>query len=110
MTNENKIYNRRKTTAVQIGNLTMGGGAPVVVQSMLNTCTMDTEACVEQAIQIIEAGGQLVRITAQGVKEAENLQHIRAELTRRGYDTPLSADIHFTPDAAMVAADRKSVV
>ena len=70
MTKENTLYNRRKTTAVQIGTLTMGGGAPVVVQSMLNTCSMDTEACAEQAIQIIEAGGQLVRITASGGKEA----------------------------------------
>jgi (E)-4-hydroxy-3-methylbut-2-enyl-diphosphate synthase len=71
---------------------------------MLNTHTLDTEACVEQAIRIIEAGGQLVRITAQGVKEAENLKNIRDRLRGRGYTTPLSADIHFTPEAAMVAA------
>ena len=75
-----------------------------MIQSMLNTPTMDTEACVEQAIRIIEAGGELVRITAPGVREAENLKRIHAALRARGYDTPLSADIHFTPDAAMVAA------
>ena len=77
---------------------------PVLIQSMLNTPTMDTEACVEQAIRIIQAGGQLVRITAPGVREAENLKHIHEELRARGYDTPLSADIHFTPEAALVAA------
>lgn len=76
----------------------------VLIQSMLNTPTMDTEACVEQAIRIIRAGGQLVRITAPGVREAENLKHIHEELRARGYDTPLSADIHFTPEAALVAA------
>lgn len=74
------------------------------VQSMLNTDTMDTEACVEQAIRIIDAGGELVRITAPGVKEAKNLANIHAELRRRGYTTPLSADIHFNPEAAMEAA------
>ena len=77
---------------------------PILIQSMLNTPTMDTEACVEQAIRIIRAGGQLVRITAPGVREAENLKHIHEELQARGYDTPLSADIHFTPEAALVAA------
>lgn len=95
---------RRKTTAVKIGNIVMSSEHPVVIQSMLNTLTMDTDACVEQSVRIIEAGGQLVRITAQGVKEAENLKNIRAKLSARGYDTPLSADIHFTPDAALVAA------
>lgn len=95
---------RRKTTTVKIGNLTLSSGHPVMVQSMLNTSTMDTEACVAQAIRIIEAGGSLVRITAQGVKEAENLKNIHAALRAKGYDTPLSADIHFTPDAALVAA------
>lgn len=95
---------RRKTTAVEIGNLTLSSSHPVMVQSMLNTSTMDTEACVAQAIRIIEAGGSLVRITAQGVKEAENLKNIHAALRAKGYDAPLSADIHFTPDAASVAA------
>lgn len=95
---------RRKTTVVKIGNLLLSAEEPVVIQSMLNTSTMDTAACVEQAIRIIEAGGQLVRITAQGVKEAENLKNIRAALWERGYTTPISADIHFNPAAAAVAA------
>ena len=95
---------RRKTTAVKIGKVVLSSEQPVLIQSMLNTPTMDTEACVEQAIRIIRAGGQLVRITAPGVREAENLKHIHEELWARGYDTPLSADIHFTPEAALVAA------
>lgn len=95
---------RRKTLSVKIGDCVLSYDRPVVVQSMLNTSTMDTDACVEQAIRIVEAGGQLVRITAQGVKEAENLKNIREELLRRGYSTPLSADIHFNPEAAAVAA------
>lgn len=95
---------RRKTTEVKIGNITVASSAPVMLQSMLNTPTLDTEACIEQAIRIIEAGGQLVRITAQGVKEAENLKNIHAGLRARGYTTPLSADIHFHPEAASIAA------
>jgi (E)-4-hydroxy-3-methylbut-2-enyl-diphosphate synthase len=83
----------------------MGGGNPLRVQSMLNTDTNDTQACVEQAIRVIEAGGELVRLTAQGVREAENLKNIKTELTARGYgSTPLVADIHFNPHAAEVAA------
>lgn len=89
---------------MKIGCLTLSSDEPVMIQSMLNTPTMDTEACVEQAIRIIEAGGQLVRITAPGVRDAENLKHIHRALRERGYDAPLSADIHFTPDAALVAA------
>lgn len=96
--------NRRKTTLVKIGNITVSSEHPVMIQSMLNTSTMDTEACVNQAIRIIEAGGELVRITAQGVKEAENLKNIHAALRAKGYDAPISADIHFNPDAALVAA------
>ena len=96
---------RRKSSEVQIGTLKMGGDNPVRVQSMLNIDTNNTDACVEQAIRIIETGGELVRLTAQGVREAENLQHIKAELTRRGYgDVPLVADIHFNPAAAEIAA------
>ena len=95
---------RRKTVSVRIGNVTLSSEEPVMIQSMLNTPTMDTEACVEQAIRIIEAGGQLVRITAPGVREAENLANIHRALRERGYDTPISADIHFTPDAALIAA------
>lgn len=95
---------RRTTTTVKIGNIILSPKEPVMIQSMLNTPTMDTEACVEQAIRIIEAGGQLVRITAPGVREAENLRNIHTELRHRGYNTPISADIHFTPDAALIAA------
>ena len=84
---------RRSTKQVKIGEIYIGSEYPVLVQSMLNTDTMNTEACVEQAIRIIEAGGKLVRITAPGVKEARNLENIHAELRRRGYTTPLSADI-----------------
>ena len=95
---------RRKTNTVKIGNITLSSEQPVMIQSMLNTPTMDTEACVEQALRIVNAGGQLVRITAPGVREAENLEHIRRALRERGCLVPLSADIHFTPDAALVAA------
>lgn len=95
---------RRKTNSVKIGNIVLSSGEPVMIQSMLNTPTMNTEACVEQAIRIIEAGGQLVRITAPGIKEAENLKYIMEQLRGRGFNAPVSADIHFTPDAALVAA------
>jgi (E)-4-hydroxy-3-methylbut-2-enyl-diphosphate synthase len=71
---------------------------------MTNTVTMDTEACVEQAKRIIEAGGEYVRLTTQGVREAENLQHINASLRAQGYQTPLVADVHFNPKVAEVAA------
>ncbi|MDR0542107.1 MAG: (E)-4-hydroxy-3-methylbut-2-enyl-diphosphate synthase [Dysgonamonadaceae bacterium] len=97
-------YKRRKSSVVRIGNVPMGGDYPVRVQSMINTSTIDTEACVEQCIRIARAGGEYVRITAQGVREAENLKNIREGLRRRGYETPLIADIHFNPAAAEVAA------
>ena len=95
---------RRKTNSVKIGNIVISSDEPVVVQSMLNTPTLDTEACVEQAVRIIRAGGQLVRITAPGVKEAENLKNIHQALRAKGYTTPVSADIHFVREAASVAA------
>ena len=97
-------YQRRKSSVVRIGNTPLGGDYPVRVQSMTNTSTMDTEACIEQCIRIIEAGGEYVRLTAQGVREAENLKNIREGLRKRGYETPLIADIHFNPAAAEVAA------
>lgn len=97
-------YNRRQTSVTNIGNTPLGGNNPIRVQSMTSTNTNDTEACVEQAVKIIEAGGEYVRLTAQGVREAENLKNIRAELRSLGYKTPLIADIHFNPKAAMVAA------
>ena len=89
---------------IKIGNLTMGGGAPVRVQSMTNTDTMNTKATVEQTIRMVDAGCELVRITAPDVKAAENLGRIKEELLRRGCEVPLVADIHFNPKAAEVAA------
>ena len=97
-------YARRESREVHIGNTPLGAGNPIRVQSMTNTPTMDTEACVQQAIRIIRAGGEYVRITAPGVREAENLTHIEEGLRAAGYDTPLIADIHYTPKAADVAA------
>lgn len=97
-------YKRRAAHNVQIGNLTMGSSQPIRIQSMANTDTNDTNGSVEQCIRIIKEGGELVRFTAQGVKEAKNLQPIREELTRRGFRQPLVADIHFNPKAADEAA------
>lgn len=96
--------NRRITKTVQIGNLQMGGSNPIRVQSMLNTFTTDTDACVSQAIEVIEAGGELVRLTTQGVKEAANMANIKAALQAKGYNTPLVADVHFNPNVANEAA------
>ncbi len=96
---------RRKTHEVKIGKLRIGGENRVAVQSMTTCSTLDTEGCIEQAIRIIEAGGQLVRLTTQGTREAENLRNIKAGLTARGYgDVPLCADVHFNPNVADVAA------
>jgi (E)-4-hydroxy-3-methylbut-2-enyl-diphosphate synthase len=97
-------YSRLKTLEVKIGDLLLGNFHPILVQTMTTTDTMDTLATVEQSIRCIEAGAQLVRITAPSKKEAENLENIKKELRRRGYDTPLVADIHFTPNAAEIAA------
>jgi len=97
-------YSRRKSSSVQIGNTPLGGSNPIRVQSMTNTSTMDTAASVEQCKRIIEAGADYVRLTAQGVREAENLAQIRADLRAQGYQTPLVADIHFNPKAADAAA------
>ena len=95
---------RRPTIAVTIGNTAIGGDNPIRVQSMTTTNTNDTVACVEQAIRIITAGGELVRLTTQGTREAENLKNIKAELNRRGYHTPLVADVHFNANVADVSA------
>ncbi len=97
-------YQRFITREVKVGNLIIGGGKPVKVQTMTTTDTMDTEKTVAQVIKCIEAGAELVRITAPSKKEADNLANIKAELEARGYDTPLVADIHFTPNAAEIAA------
>ncbi|HNV67232.1 MAG TPA: flavodoxin-dependent (E)-4-hydroxy-3-methylbut-2-enyl-diphosphate synthase, partial [Bacteroidales bacterium] len=93
-----------KSDIIQIGSLTMGGALPVRVQSMTNTDTLDTASSVSQCIRIIEAGGELVRLTAQGVREAENLAAIKKGVRAAGFETPLCADIHFNPGAAEVAA------
>ncbi len=92
------------STIIRIGNLLLGGPHPVRIQSMTNTDTMDTKASVEQCIRIIEAGADLVRLTAQGVREAENLAVIKKELRKAGFEHPLIADIHFNPAAAEAAA------
>ncbi len=97
-------YARLKTKEVRIGDLLLGNGHPIRVQTMTTTDTMDTLATVEQSIRCIQAGAELVRITAPSKKEAENLQAIKDELRKRGYHTPLVADIHFTPNAAEIAA------
>ena len=98
------LYNRRKTISVRVGNTAIGGTNPIRLQSMTTTATMDTQGCIEQAIRIIEAGGELVRMTTQGTREAQNMRLIREGLTARGYDTPLVADVHFNPAVADVAA------
>jgi (E)-4-hydroxy-3-methylbut-2-enyl-diphosphate synthase len=97
-------YKRLKTREVKVGNLTIGGTNPVRIQTMTTTDTMDTKATVEQTIRCIQAGAELVRITAPSKNEAENLQNIKNELHKLGYFTPLVADIHFTPNAAEIAA------
>jgi (E)-4-hydroxy-3-methylbut-2-enyl-diphosphate synthase len=97
-------YSRRRTIAVKVGNIEIGGDNPIRVQSMANTDTNDTKASVEQALKIEQVGGELVRFTAQGVKEATNLEAIRSELRKKGAKAPLVADIHFNPKAAEVAA------
>ena len=95
---------RFPTRAVNIGNLPMGADYPVRVQSMTSTDTLDTRATVAQAIRMIEAGCEYVRVTIPGMKEAENLKEIRDALRRQGYATPLIADVHFTPKIAEIAA------
>ena len=97
-------YKRRETSTVHIGAIDMGSEYPVRVQSMTTTNTNDTEACVKQAEEIIKAGGELVRLTTQGTREAENLKPINAQLRAKGYTTPLVADVHFNPNVADVAA------
>jgi len=102
--NSLSAYSRLKTLEVSIGDLLLGNGHPIRVQTMTTTDSMDTMATVEQSIRCIEAGAELIRITAPSKKEAENLRNIKDELRKRGYSTPLVADIHFTPNAAEIAA------
>ncbi len=100
------LFNRKRfeTREVKVGITSIGGQNPIRIQSMTTTDTMDTEGSVEQSIRMIDVGCELVRLTAPSKKEAENLGVIKAELVKRGYNTPLVADIHFTPNAAEVAA------
>mgnify|MGYP001775941690 FL=1 len=98
-------YQRRETCEVQIGSTPLGGQNPIRVQSMTNTVTLDTEACVAQTLRIAQAGGEYVRLTTQGVREAENLKNINAGVRAAGCDVPLVADVHFNPRVADVAAE-----
>lgn len=95
-------YSRRETSEVNIGAVPLGGPHPIRIQSMTNTSTQDTEACVEQAKRIVDAGGEYVRLTTQGIKEAENLMNINIGLRSQGYMVPLVADVHFNPKVADV--------
>jgi (E)-4-hydroxy-3-methylbut-2-enyl-diphosphate synthase len=97
-------YSRFVTREVKIGDVPMGGGNPIRIQSMTTTDTMDTIGTVEQSIRMVNAGCEYVRITAPSIKEAQNLAEIKKQLRQRGYNVPLVADIHFTPNAAEVAA------
>lgn len=95
---------RRKTVEVQVGNLPMGGDNPVRVQSMTTVPTTDTEGCIAQIKRIVDAGGEYVRLTTQGIREAENLKNIKEGLRREGYDVPIIADVHFNANVADIAA------
>ena len=97
-------YSRRLTREVKVGDVPLGGSNPIRIQSMTTVDTMDTLGSVEQSIRMIEAGCEYIRITAPSMKEAQNLEAIKKELRKRGYNTPLVADIHFTPNAAELAA------
>ena len=98
-------YSRRKSRAVRVGEIAIGGDNPIRLQSMTNTSTNDIEASVAQARRIYDAGGELVRLTTQGVREAESLGLIKKALREAGCDVPLSADVHFNPKAAFKAAE-----
>ena len=97
-------YNRRQTTEVNVGSIRMGSNNPIRIQSMATTNTNDTEASVQQAISIIKAGGELVRFTTQGTREAENMRNINAGIRAQGFLTPIVADVHFNANVADVAA------
>jgi len=97
-------YKRRKTSVTHVGGICIGGDNPIRIQSMATVDTNDTEGCVSQAKRIIDAGGELVRFTTQGTREAENMKNISARLKADGYQTPLVADVHFTAHVADVAA------
>jgi len=97
-------YQRRQTREVKIGKVGVGGSNPIRIQSMLTCDTMDTEACIQQTLDLVAVGCEIVRITAPSVKDAKNLQPIKEGLLARGCDVPIVADIHFKPEAAMEAA------
>src|ERR1044071_5757419 len=108
-------FQRRQSREVRVGDpnrggVIIGGDHPIVMQSMLTCDTMDTAACVQQTLDLVNVGCQLVRITAPTVKDAANLQHIAAELRQRGCNVPIVADIHFKPEAAMEAVKWVEVV
>ena len=103
-------YNRRSTREVMVGPLGIGGANPVRLQSMTNTSTRDTEASALQAVRIAEAGGELVRLTTQGVAEASNMKAIKERMRELGCTVPVSADVHFNPQAAFVAAETSDKV
>ena len=98
------MYQRRESSEARVGNIGIGGSNPIRIQSMGTVDTNDTDGCVAQAKRIIDAGGELVRFTTQGTREAENMKNISARLKADGYDTPLVADVHFTAHTADVAA------
>jgi (E)-4-hydroxy-3-methylbut-2-enyl-diphosphate synthase len=98
------LYQRRLTREVKVGNVGVGGDNPIRVQSMLTCDTMDTETCIQQTVDLVNVGCEIVRITAPTVKDAKNLQSIKQGLLARGYDVPIVADIHFKPEAALEAA------
>ena len=97
-------YSRRHSHQVRIGNITIGGAEPIAVQSMTNTPTADTPSSVEQVKRIAEAGAGIVRLTAQGKKEGENLENIMVQLRKDGCTAAIVADIHFVPEVAAIAA------
>ena len=98
------MYSRRQSSETRVGNIGIGGQNPIRIQSMGTVDTNNTEGCVAQAKRIIDAGGELVRFTTQGTREAENMKNISAQLKADGYNTPLVADVHFTAHTADVAA------
>ena len=97
-------YKRWFTRAVKVGDIEIGGNNPIRIQSMTTTDTMDTSATINQSIRMIEAGCEIVRITAPSDRDAKNLKNIKEGLLKKGYKTPIVADIHFTPSAAEIAA------
>src|SRR5437867_1292732 len=99
------FWQRRVTREVKVGPVGVGGANPIRVQTMLISDTMNTDACVKEAIPIIEAGCEILRITAPSINDAKNLKNIVGELRKRGYNTPIVADIHFVPAAALEAAE-----